>query len=455
MCFVLKFILIGDIMKLSLNNIIKATNAVLVKGEESEKEYSFSTDTRTIEATQIYLPLKGETFDGEKFIENALEKNIDGYFTSDKNLIFDKAKFVLYVPDTKIAYLQLANFYKKQINPYTIAITGSSGKTTVKEMMYSVFKNAGKTVKSILNHNNEIGLCQTLSNLKNDTQYLIAEMGMRGLGEIELLSKYAEPDIAVIVNSGSAHIGRLGSLLNIAKAKFEVAKYLKNEGILIAHNNPLIKEVNDNEHKTIYFGLESNELQIKEMTESTCLFNYKGYDYFLNVAGEHNVQNALSVIEAGLFAKLSEEIIAKGLKEFSPIEKRWEIEEVKGFKVINDSYNSNPESVKAALNTFLSYTQGNKSVVLGDMGELGLNEEEYHKNIGIFLDNYSCDYVLTFGDLAKYITPTKNKYIHFEDKKELSDFIIKNLPANSSILLKASRFMKFEEIIEELKNNGV
>ena len=438
-------------MKLDLNEIIKATNAVLVKGEKSEVGYEFSTDTRTIQANQIYIPLKGESFDGEKFIENALEKEIDGYFTTDKNLVFDKAKFVLYVEDTKIAYLQLANYFKNKINPYTIAVTGSSGKTTVKEMMYSVFKNAGNTVKSILNHNNEIGLCQTLSNLKEDTQYLIAEMGMRGLGEIELLSQYAQPDIAVIVNSGSAHIGRLGSLLNIAKAKFEVAKYLKNDGVLIAHNNPLIKEINDNKHQTIYFGLDSNELEIKEMTEVSCLFNYKGYDYFLNVAGEHNVQNALSVIEAGLFAGLSNEVIAKGLKEFSPIEKRWEVEEVKGFRLINDSYNSNPESVKAALNTFLSYTQGNKSVVLGDMGELGLNEEEYHINIGKFLDEYSCDYVLTFGELAKYIQPTKNKYIHFEDKKELADFIVKNLPENSSILLKASRFMKFEEIIEELK----
>lgn len=440
-------------MKLNLNDIIKATNAVLVKGDITQTEYGFSTDTRTIEPNQIYIPLKGETFDGENFIENALKKNIDGYFTSNKNLIFDKAKFVLYVSDTKIAYLQLANFYKKQINPYTLAITGSSGKTTVKEMMYSVFKNAGNTIKSILNHNNEIGLCQTLSNLKKDTQYLIIEMGMRGLGEIELLSKYSEPNIAVIVNSGSAHIGRLGSLLNIAKAKFEIAKYLKDDGILIAHNNPLIKEVNDNKHPTIYFGLESKELKIKEMTSNTCSFTYKGYDYFLNVAGEHNIQNALSVIEAGLIAGLSEEIIAKGLKEFCPIEKRWEIEEIKGFKVINDSYNSNPESVKAALSTFLSYTEGNKTVVLGDMGELGLNEEEYHKNIGDFLDNYTCDYVLTFGELAKHITPKKNKYIHFENKKELTNFIVKNVMKNSSILLKASRFIKFEEIIEELKNN--
>ena len=437
-------------MKLDLNEIIKATNAVLVKGEKSEVKYEFSTDTRTIQAHQIYIPLKGETFDGEKFIDKALEKEIDGYFTTDKTLVFDNAKFVLYVEDTKIAYLQLANYFKNKINPYTIAVTGSSGKTTVKEMMYSVFKNAGNTVKSILNHNNEVGLCQTLSSLQEDTQYLIVEMGMRGLGEIELLSKYAQPDIGVIVNAGSAHIGRLGSLLNIAKAKYEIAKYLKEDGLLVAHDNELIKQINDYSHKTVYFGLEDEELIVKEMTSDTCLFEYKGYEYLLNVGGEHNIQNALSVIESALFAGLKEEVIAKGLAEFSPIEKRWAVKDVGGFKVINDSYNSNPESVKAAIKTFLSFTPNPKTVVLGDMGELGLNEEEYHIETGKFLEQFECDYVLTVGELAKYIQPLNLKTVHFEDKQKLVEFMKDNLEKGSNILLKASRFMKFEEIIEEL-----
>ncbi len=437
-------------MKLDFGEILKATNAEVIKSENSNNLFEFSTDTRTIKAGDIYIPLKGESFDGSNFIEKAIDSGAKGYFTSDKTKIFNKAAFILYVEDTKEAYLQLANFYKNKIKPYTIAVTGSSGKTTVKEMMYSVFKNAGKTVKSILNHNNEIGLCQTLSSLENDTKYLIVEMGMRGLGEIELLSKYAQPDIAVIVNVGSAHIGRLGSLLNIAKAKFEITKYLNPKGILISHKNELIEQINDKTHQTVYFSLEDKNLEIKEMTSKSCRFEYKNQEYKLNVGGEHNIQNALSVIEAGLFTGLTSDIIAKGLEEFVPIEKRWDIKEVKGFKIINDSYNSNPESVKAAIKTFLLYTESPKSVVLGDMGELGLNEEEYHSETGKFLEQFECDYVLTIGELAKHINPINKKTFHFDDKKDLVDFIKKNLPKGSNILLKASRFMKFEEIIEEL-----
>ena len=437
-------------MKLDFGEILKATNAEVIKSENSNNLFEFSTDTRTIKAGDIYIPLKGESFDGSNFIEKAIDSGAKGYFTSDKTKIYNKAAFILYVEDTKEAYLQLANFYKNKIKPYTIAITGSSGKTTVKEMMYSVFKNAGNTVKSVLNHNNEIGLCQTLSSLENDTKYLIVEMGMRGLGEIELLSKYAQPDIAVIVNVGSAHIGRLGSLLNITKAKFEITKYLNPKGILISHKNELIEQINDKTHQTVYFSLEDKNLEIKEMTSKSCRFEYKNQEYKLNVGGEHNIQNALSVIEAGLFAGLTSDIIAKGLEEFAPIEKRWDIKEVKGFKIINDSYNSNPESVKAALKTFLLYTEAPKSVVLGDMGELGLNEEEYHSETGKFLEQFECDYVLTIGELAKHINPINKKTFHFDNKTDLVAFIKKNLPKGSNILLKASRFMKFEEIIEEL-----
>ena len=157
-------------MKLSLSEIIEAANAEVIKfdNEQSLKSclYGFSTDTRTIQKSDVYIPLKGENFDGEDFIQNALNSGAAGYLTTDKAKIFNNASFIFYVPDTKEAYLKLANYYKNKIKPFTIAVTGSSGKTTVKEMMYSVFKNAGNTVKSVLNHNNEIGLCQTISSLR-------------------------------------------------------------------------------------------------------------------------------------------------------------------------------------------------------------------------------------------------------------------------------------------------
>lgn len=438
-------------MELKLSEIINAVNATVIKQPERDKSYGFSTDTRNIKKGEIYIPLKGENFDGENFIENAINANASGYITSDKTKIYEKAEVILLVDDTKKAYLEIAAYYKNKINPLTIAVTGSSGKTTVKEMLYSVFKNAGKTTKSVLNHNNEIGLCQTLCSQEQDNKYLIVEMGMRGTGEIELLSKYSEPDIAIIVNSGSAHIGRLGSLLNIAKAKFEITKYLKKHGILISHDNPLIKGINDIRERTIYFGINSDELKIISISQNESIFEYKGNEYKLNVGGEHNIENALSVIEAGLCAKLSPEMIKKGLAEFSPIEKRWDCEQIQGFNIINDCYNSNPESVKAAIKTFLSYYPSPKVLVLGDMGELGESAKEYHIATGKFIDNFECDYILTLGEIAKYIQSEKIKTIHFENKKDIVDFIKNELPKNSNILLKASRFMKFEDIIEELK----
>ncbi len=447
-------------MKLNLNEIIKATNAKLLKGVENqslqnefdtEYVFGFSTDTRTIKPDEIYIPLKGENFDGENFIVQAVNSGAKGYFTSDKSKIIEPAEIVLFTEDTREAYLKLASYYKNKINPFTIAITGSSGKTTVKEMMYSVFNIAGKTVKSLLNHNNEIGLCQTLSSLDFDTKYLITEMGMRGFGEIDLLSKYARPDIAVIVNAGSAHIGRLGSKLNIAKAKFEITHYLNPKGILIAHDNPLIREINDNKHRTIYFGINDKDLQIKEMTREGNRFLYKGSEYCLNVTGEHNIENALSVIEAGLNAGLNPALIARGLKEYKPIENRWNIKKINGYNVINDCYNSNPDSVKAAIKTFLSLTPSPKVLVLGDMGELGEQETEYHKKTGEFIDNFDCDCVITTGELAKNINPLKIKTLHCNSKKEVSDFIKGNFEKGTNILIKASRFMKFEEIIEELE----
>ena len=438
-------------MKLKFSEIIEALNAEILKKDAGmqDAEYSFSTDTRTIQSGDIYIPLKGENFDGADFILDALKAGAAGYITPDKSIIYKDAGIILYAPDSKEAYLKLARFYKRKINPYTIAVTGSSGKTTVKEMLYSVFKRAGSTVKSILNHNNEIGLCNTLSSLEKDTKYLIAEMGMRGAGEIRLLSKYAEPDTGIITNAGSAHIGRLGSLLNIARAKFEISEYIKKGGVLIAHDNELIRQINDDKHKTIYFSLKDAE--IINMTAASSEFKYKGNKYILNAPGEHNVQNALAVIEAGLSAGLEPDLIRKGLEEFKPAEKRWEMQTAGGFNIINDCYNSNPESVKAALKTFLELTPAPKAAVLGDMGELGLNEEAFHIETGRFLEQFSCEYILTLGALAALIEPKNIKTAHFQDKKALVSFMKENLPAGCNILLKASRFMKFEEIIEEIK----
>src|SRR5574344_729937 len=228
-------------MKFEINELVKSTGATVLKNTaKSEALFEISTDTRTIKNGDFYLPLKGESFDGEKFVEKALQNGAKGYFTT-KAEAFDSADIVLKVEDTKIAYLKLANFIREKFNPKVVMITGSSGKTTTKEMTYSVLSERYKTHKTALNHNNEIGFCQTVLSMPEDTEVLIIETGMRGIGEIELVSKYANPDIAIVGNVGTAHIGRLGSRENIARAKCEIVKYLKNNGIFIAHNDEMIK----------------------------------------------------------------------------------------------------------------------------------------------------------------------------------------------------------------------
>lgn len=438
-------------MKLTFNDIVNATNAQVLQCQGTPEELIISTDSRSITKNDVYLPLKGERFDGHDFIESALKNGAKGYITADKSLIFDGAGFVLYVEDTLRAYLQIAQFYKNKINPITIAITGSSGKTTTKERMASVMAEGYKIHKSPLNHNNEIGLCQTMLSMPEDTEVLILEMGMRGLGEIELLSKYSTPDIAVIVNTGTAHIGRLGSVENIAKAKCEIASYLKPDGLLIAHDTQLIRSVNQYKGQTLYVGLESSDLSNIKLEQNSSRFTYKNKDYTINVEGLHNIQNALFVINAALKLGLSEDKIAKGLEKYKPIEKRWELLDIAGYRVINDSYNSNPESLKAAISTFLSTQKSPRCLVLGDMGELGKDEAEYHKEIGEFLNKFEDLKLITVGPLAKYMTHgVKHEAKSFENSDGVAEFIKANVQKGSAILFKASRFMKFEDIIREL-----
>lgn len=413
---------------------------------------NISTDTRTIKKGDFYLPLKGERFDGEKFIDKAVEAGAIAYlYTEEEN----KASSALgiKVSDTKEAYLKLANFYRKKLNPKVVMITGSSGKTTTKELVYSIVSQKFNTVRTPLNHNNEIGLCQTIFSINKDTEVLIIEAGMRGLGEIELISKYAEPDISIISNVGTAHIGRLGSRENIAKAKCEITSHQNPDGVLIAHNDELIKSTVNYGGKCIYYSIDDVEITKKEVGCSE--FIYQNEKYELNIEGDYNIENSLAGINVGKYLGIEYPLIKKGLAEYKPIEKRWEIEEIGGYNIINDSYNANPDSMKATLNTVLDlYTD--ITVVLGDMGELGVNEKVYHREVGEFINkkNKTTPRILTVGNLAKEISDEVNCCFtkNFENNESIARYILDNIEIGTTIFLKASRSMKFEEILTYLKD---
>ncbi|MBR1977097.1 UDP-N-acetylmuramoyl-tripeptide--D-alanyl-D-alanine ligase [bacterium] len=439
-------------MKFTLAEIIDATGAKLIWGEEIPAKFGISTDTRTIKENDIYLPLRGENFDGHTFIANAMNAGAVGYFTQNENVMDKRAKFVLYVKNSLVAYLELAKYVRNKINPRVIAITGSSGKTTVKEMMSEVLVTTFKTHKSKLNHNNEIGLCQTMFSMPEDTEVAVVEFGMRNLGEIELLAKYLEPNIGIITNIGTAHVERLGSVQNIATAKCEILDYIKKDGTFVSINDEKVISRAKN------FELEKHFLSIDNVTDieiskNYTSFVYKNEKYELQIEGEHNIENALLVISAAEKLGVTTENIKKGLWNFRQIEKRWEITKHKELTFINDSYNANPESMRAVLKTFLSVYKEPVYLVLGDMAELGKDEIKYHKEIGKFLNNYEGAKLLTVGNLAKFISQnTKISAIHFNSHKECAEYIAGNCENGATLLFKASRVMQFEKIIEEIKN---
>lgn len=442
-------------MQFSLEEIIENFDCELLyinDAYDKKSLFEISTDTRKLKKGDVYLPLRGENFDGHNFIDKAVSLGVVGYFTQDKFKINKEANFVLYVKNSLIAYLKLASYIRNKINPFVIAITGSCGKTTTKEMLYSVFSTTFKTHKTILNHNNEIGLCETMFLMPEDCEVCIVEMGMRNLGEIELLSNYSNPDIGIISNIGSAHVERLGTLENIAIAKCEIASNLKKDGLFIGVDTKSIKDHLKFDGKKIFTSL--NDVKNIEIAVEKTKFTYKNETYEINQAGEYNVSNALLVIEAALSKNIPIENIKKGLLNYKPIEKRWEKSEIKGLTFINDSYNANPESMLAVLKTFLQIYKKPLVLVLGDMGELGKDSITYHKQIGEFLSGYEDIKLLTVGSLASYIAKnTTLESVQFENNKDCALYILKNIKKGSTILLKASRSMKFEQIIEMVENN--
>lgn len=424
---------------MKIKELIEATGAKVLKECNIEQDVRISTDTRTIQAGDFYLPLKGASFDGEKFIQQALEKGAVGAFCTREG-------GTLQVQDTLEAYLKLANYRRNKLNMKVVAITGSSGKTTTKELVASTLSEKFKTFKTPLNHNNEIGFCQTIFETPDDTEVLVLEMGMRGFGEIELLSKYAEPDITVISNVGTAHIGRLGSRENIAKAKCEIVKYQRGN-IFIAHDDELIRKTVDFKGTQIYYSLKNVNILEKDVNYSK--FKYNNNTYELSVGGDYNIENALAAINVGLALSMNTDEIQRGLKKYHPIEKRWEAVSAGGYEVINDSYNANPESMRAFIDTICELYK-NYVIILGDMGELGENEVQYHKELGEYINRKGIGKsVISIGDLSKNITDSCGGK-HFDTIENAVAYVQKNITKDKKIFLKASRSMKFEQIIKEL-----
>ncbi len=460
--------------QITVADIIHICNAKLIYGKEDTVCENFSKDTRQINPNDVYVGIRGENFNGSDFYEEALKRKASVCLLEPTKIDEEIIKkypnsTILFTENTIEALQKLASYKRDLYNIPVVAITGSVGKTSTKDMIASVVQTSYKVLKTEGNLNNHIGLPLTILKLK-DHEALVVEMGMSGFGEIRTLTKIAKPTICVITNVGTAHIGKLGSRENILKAKLEILEGMKSDGIVIINNdNDLLHKWQSEENKrnTYTFGIENSsnitaeDITLNEQTsEFMACINKEKYKIKVPVGGIHFIYNALSAIAVGLNLGITINNIIKGIEEFELSKNRMEIIKLKnGVTLINDCYNANFDSMKAGIESLSRMTKKRTIAVLGDMLELGEYSKTLHENVGEEVVKNNIDTLIVVGKEAKYIAKKaeehgmdNSKIYELENTEEASKLIKKIMKSEDTILIKASNGMNFKNIVESLKN---
>lgn len=424
-------------------------------------------DTRTLKDGSLFVALKGERADGHDYIEQAILNGASLVLAQEGKSI-PKGCPAIIVPDTLEALGNLAREYRNMFRIPVIAVTGSVGKTSTKEMIAAILSARYNVHKSKGNYNNEIGLPLSVLELNQDHDVAVFEMGMRGFDEISVLSKIVSPDIAVITNIGISHIERLGSRQNILKAKLEILNGLSSEGVVILNgDDELLSGLKDLlKFKTLLYGIDENQdiwaYDLSSRGEEGVSFQVKtqksDMQLFIPAPGIHNVHNALAGIAVAECLNMSESEIREGLSGFSGEQMRLCIEEKNGIKIINDSYNAAPSSMKAAIDVLCDISAHRRRwVILGDMLELGDWAEEAHKKIGRLVSKLGIEYMVGIGSLAKWYIEGANEAPAnrtitklFSTAAEARPYINALTQKGDVLLIKGSRMIKLDVLANEL-----
>jgi UDP-N-acetylmuramoyl-tripeptide--D-alanyl-D-alanine ligase len=443
----------NEILKLSTVNEIVNFNNIDLKSDIN----NINIDSRKVQNNDLFIAIKGDNFDGHNFVEQVKNKNAVAAVVS-KKIDIDFPQII--VKDTIKFLGECAQYYKTKFNVKTIAVTGSCGKTTVKEMIAAVLKPEFNIIYNQASFNNHIGVPLTIFRLKKNTQILISEIGMNNLGEIDYLSKIIKPDIGIITNVNAVHLEGLKTIENVAKAKKELLENLDTENGLAILNwdneyiRNMIKTLNIKYIKT---GLIRDDVDITfdkiELKNEFYYVKYNGVQIKVPIIGYHNVYNLLLTCAVVSHLKVSAEQIKNNLSEFEPPADRMNYEKINNITVFSDCYNANPESVKNAIKILSEHkNSGKKIFVFGDMAELGNSSEFYHKQIGEIINQSDIDLVLLTGEQVKYTYKIVTKKCKtFIDKTELINYLKNNINENDAVLIKASNSMKFNEISKSLK----
>ena len=450
---------------MKLRELIEFSNGKLIgKFDLNLDICKFSIDSRSIDDKTFFIPIKGEKADGHDYIESAIQNGAIGFFTS-REIDEIPGKIIIKVDDTLKAMQDLARNIRIKLKDIPlIAITGSVGKTTTKDMIYSVLKEKFNVLRTKENFNNDIGMPLTLINYDNE-DIIVLEMGMNHFGEISFLSNIAKPNIAVIINVGHSHIGNLGSRENILKAKLEILDGMDESGVLILNgDNDMLATVKDTKQKIITFGFENDtdtyayNIRIeKDCTVFNIKEDEKEYEVKLNLIGEKFIYNALAAWTIGKIYNIPIEDRINALYNSEFTKMRMNINKKDGITIIDDSYNASPESMKLALQALSKQDAKRKIAILGDMFELGEYAENLHIKVGEEVEKCGIDNLFTVGKNAKNIAKgavnkgmQKEKIISFENLEELLCILNDYIKEGDAILVKASRGMHFEKIVEKI-----
>ena len=438
---------------------------------------SVCTDSREAAEGTLFVALGGERVDGHDYIAAAVSSGNDCVLCERIPQAIDKKYVAVVVDDSLRAVGELAKAYDRRINHRKVAITGSVGKTTTKEFVASVLSEGFRVHKTEGNYNSNIGMPLSMLSMQNDTEVSVLEMGMSNRGEIEYLSRIAEPDIAIVTNIGSSHMEHLGTRENICHAKMEIVKGLKAGGTLLLNgDDPMLRAYVTPDVEPIFVGINTpcdfRALNIRGGIGNTVFdiaYNGKVLENItIPVMGKHNVYAALYAFAVGVRLGLDEKTVINGLTRYRPVGMRQRIYELGGITVIEDCYNASPESMMAAINVLEELTAkkkaGRMAAVLGDMYELGESAYMFHEEVGLYFAKRGGSLLYTFGQNAEHIAGgailgglyPENIYRNSDIRAPhvTGEMLLHSLRAGDSLLVKASRGAAAERIIEYLKENS-
>jgi UDP-N-acetylmuramoyl-tripeptide--D-alanyl-D-alanine ligase len=443
---------------MTLSTAAKATNGRLLGTDASFN--AVSTDSRNIAAGNLFVALKGENFDGNDYVAQCLQQGAAGVLVSRQSKTVGPQ---IVVQDTRLALGKLAQYWREQRDIPLAAITGSNGKTTVKEMLASILRQVAgdeHVLATTGNLNNDIGLPLTLLKLQTHHRFAVTEMGMSNPGEIDYLTHLARPNVALVNNAHAAHLQGMGSVEAIAREKGSIFNGLASAGTAVFNADdafaPLWKSLAGSK-RTLTFGLDhsadvSADYELKPDSSRLTIKTANGnIAATLNVPGTHNICNALAASAAAIAMGVGLPDIAAGLSDFAGVKGRLQRKQGKnGALVIDDSYNANPSSMRAAI-TVLAQVSGQKLLVLGDMGELGKDAKPLHEAIGKFARESGIDRLFALGELSQHtVLAFGDNARHFATSVALVETLTPYLAPDTTVLVKGSRFMQMERVVDAI-----